>query len=873
MRNYRFIKPVTAVCLFLLLFFPAWLNAQLNDDFSDGNFTQNPEWTGNSGDFTVNGEGELQLDAEASGVSWMSTTNKSISDTEWRFMIRLSFSPSANNNARVYLVSDSQDMTAPLNGYFLQFGESGSDDAIELFRQNDDEISPVCRGTDGLISSSFMMFVKVIHSSDGNWEIYIDPEGSGIYQPEASGTDHAIGQSEYFGLLCNYTSSNSTKMYFDDFYVGPVQIDTLGPQIQNLEVVSMNEIQLGFSEAVDEITAENIQNYFLSPGGYNPEQAVRNADNPARVNLSFDENFMNGQKYLLNIKNVEDLAGNPMENQELEFSHYKAGAWDVVINEIMADPTPPIALPEYEYIELANNTSNEIDLSGWTLTIGSSEKEFGRASIAPDNFLILARESAESELSALGDFYGFSSFSITNAGQSLELRNEEGKLISFVSFMDNWYRDPEKNEGGWSLEQIDRFNPCIGSANWKASERVTGGTPGEENSVLKSMELLPEVEFISFIDDKTFEISFSQSMDSLSIGNPTHYAINNGIGPALEADIQDIAFSRIRLIFDKALKKGIIYELRIRDTLYNCSGLPLFPIDAFQAGIPEIPGERDVVINEILFDPVGNGVDYLEIFNKSQKIIDLSRIAIGEVQESFPDPPDTNLANISYRSMLLFPQEYLLLTKNPETVKAQFFTTNPSAFVQVESFPEYNKDKGQALLIHSESVLDKMEYNQDMQNQLLNFFEGVALERVNPSRPSSDQTNWHSAAETIGFGTPGYENSQFVEDIEVDDPIVIEPDLFSPDGDGQNDLLNIHYEFDQPGKNISILIFDDEGREVKNLVNNKSVGVKGFFSWDGVNENKEKAGIGIYVILVKVFDAEGNVSRYKKAAVLGGYFK
>ncbi len=51
--------------------------------------------------------------------------------------MKQSFSSSATNNGRVYLASDQSDLTKPLNGYYLQFGEANSNDAIELFRQVD----------------------------------------------------------------------------------------------------------------------------------------------------------------------------------------------------------------------------------------------------------------------------------------------------------------------------------------------------------------------------------------------------------------------------------------------------------------------------------------------------------------------------------------------------------------------------------------------------------------------------------------------------------------------------------------------------------------------------------------------------------------
>jgi len=143
------------------------LEAQFTDDFSDGDFSVNPSWTGTSNSFIVNSAKQLQLNAPVEGIAWLSTASSSVEATEWRFWIKLAFSPSANNFARVYLISDEEDLTGPLNGYYLQFGETGSNDAIELFKQQGTNTTSICRGTNGSIASAFAIRIKVVHKPDG----------------------------------------------------------------------------------------------------------------------------------------------------------------------------------------------------------------------------------------------------------------------------------------------------------------------------------------------------------------------------------------------------------------------------------------------------------------------------------------------------------------------------------------------------------------------------------------------------------------------------------------------------------------------------------------------------------------------------------
>jgi len=204
------------ILFFILIIGFLFAKSQVIDDFSDGNISQEPAWQGNMSDFQVNTSGQLQLNAEGTGTSYLWTSNSLIDSTEWNFWIKLSFSPSSNNNAKIYLASDKSDLGENLNGYYLQMGESGSVDAIELFRQSGSSVISVCRGTDGFISGSFSINVKVTRKSNGEWKIYIDSSGDNNYLLDATGNDNTINESQYFGVYCTYTSSNSTKFYFDN---------------------------------------------------------------------------------------------------------------------------------------------------------------------------------------------------------------------------------------------------------------------------------------------------------------------------------------------------------------------------------------------------------------------------------------------------------------------------------------------------------------------------------------------------------------------------------------------------------------------------------------------------------------------------------
>ena len=222
---------------------------------------------------------------------------------------------------------------------------------------------------------------------------------------------------------------------------------------------------------------------------------------------------------------------------------------------------------------------------------------------------------------------------------------------------------------------------------------------------------------------------------------------------------------------------------------------------------------------------------------------------------------------------ILFAGEYFVLTRDPDKVKQQFYAEAPLNFVKMVSMPSFNNDMGVVVLTLPDStIIDRFDYNEAMQFPLLVSVEGVSLERVSSEKSSQDKQNWHSAAQSVGFGTPTYKNSQYSTFLYLEDPITILPEIFSPDNDGYNDILSITYQFSTPGYTANVVIYDTKGRLIKTLIKSELLGTKGSFSWNGIDENNQKANIGIYIVYVEIFDTSGNVKSYKKTAVLGGKF-
>ena len=127
-------KKILIIVLFL---YSNSVRAQLNDDFSDGNFLLNPVWTtGNSGtDFIVLTNKLRSNSSLSSGSFYISTPNTLALNSKWEFWINLQFNTSGANFVDIYLISDKADLKSSLiNGYFIRVGNT--DDEICLYKRS-----------------------------------------------------------------------------------------------------------------------------------------------------------------------------------------------------------------------------------------------------------------------------------------------------------------------------------------------------------------------------------------------------------------------------------------------------------------------------------------------------------------------------------------------------------------------------------------------------------------------------------------------------------------------------------------------------------------------------------------------------------------
>ncbi|TWI81542.1 Ig-like domain-containing protein [Lacibacter cauensis] len=540
----------------------------------------------------------------------------------------------------------------------------------------------------------------------------------------------------------------------------------------------------------------------------------------------------------------------------------------VVISEIMSDPSPQIGLPNIEWIEIRNTTNAAINLQNWRVGDGSGVSGvLPNFLLQPDSCAIICSTTSAITMQQYGRTFGVTSFpSLDNTGEAVFIRNSSGAIVHAVEYNLSWFNNAVKSDGGWTLEMIDTNNPCSGSSNWRASVDARGGTPGSKNSVdAVNSDQQPPALVRAFANSNTVIVSFDEPLDSLSAATAANYALSNGGGTAVAAVCIAPLFNTVQLTFANTLQPGIVYTVTATN-VRDCSGNSIGAFNNTKTGLSSAAAANDIIINEILFNPNANGTDYVELYNRSTKLINLKTLLLANRNST---GAIANMKVLTTQDQLLFPGDYLVLSEDDATVKRQFTAKNLSAFINLASMPSYSDDEGTVVLTDNGGlVIDEVTYKDDWHFPLISNSEGVALERIDPNAPSQNKDNWHSAAKDVGYGTPSYQNSQFRLDIQVKGEVTVSPETFSPDNDGTDDLLTINYRFPETGYVMNITVYDAGGRPVKALQRNAVCSQQGTFRWDGLNDKLQQLPLGPYVVFTEVFNLQGKVKRFKNAVVL-----
>jgi hypothetical protein len=372
------------------------------------------------------------------------------------------------------------------------------------------------------------------------------------------------------------------------------------------------------------------------------------------------------------------------------------------------------------------------------------------------------------------------------------------------------------------------------------------------------------IQKLSLVNSHTLLLTFNNSIDPSSIRNDLFQLNdeNNVTVPILQVNPKDASNQMLELQLGEV--RGIQLMLTVSG-IKDKTGNVMTPENrSFAFSYPPEPGS--VLINEVLFNPLTGGADFVELINVSKAAVDIHHLKLATRNDTLAL---RQIYTLSAKARYLLPSHYLTCTKDSLAI-VQFYQSNdPHTFCSMPSFPTYADDEGIVVLLNdSLNIMDEFNYSAKMHSPFLTSVNGVSLERISLTRPTIDRSNWTSAASSAGYATPGLQNSQVTANAEVREDITPDPVVFSPNGDGYNDQMTIRFNLNQAGYVANVRIFDITGRVVKYLINNESLAQQGSWIWKGDSDSGQKLNLGVYIILVELYDPEGHTKTFKKACTL-----
>jgi hypothetical protein len=638
----------------------------------------------------------------------------------------------------------------------------------------------------------------------------------------------------------------------------------------------------------------NASNYTIEP----PLDLSMVGLDRSEVVLFVDGELENDQVYEISVSGVSDIFGNVMEPITISIRYLdfgEAASGDIVINEILYRR---LRAGSPEFVEIFNVTDQNIDLTGWLLSDDSGDAAIpSGVAIRENDYLVFTDSesfaSGSDKIIHLPDFP-----SLNDNGDAAVLRNANSVVIDSLFYQSDW----ANINVGISLERKDPAAISIDPVNWAASSDESGATPASENSRFEIDAEGPEIIFANSFHPDSVEVLFNEFIDLVSDGEQeemfasatykssarlenvnTRFLINGSQTEILDYDPQlgnRVVLSGVSVV--RGEKVTLTVESAGDFQGNESSGLSQ---DISQ---PMEPG--DLVINEIMFDPISDNrdglpdqSDYVEIYNPNSYSISLEGIFLHDEPDENGDI--TRIDPLSTRARWIPANGYALFYPEPdrqpfeESRTASFFNIAPgfSPFaLQTERTTMSLPISGRQIYLADSTLatIDMVEYSADWHNPNIIDTKGIALERVNPDFDSNDPANWGSNASPEG-GSPASENSIFQtsDPLLVDTGVDLSPNPFSPDGDGFDDVLLINYMLDEPDYLLKIRIYDRYGRLVRKLAEGVPAGFNGSVLWDGMTDSGQTNRIGIYVVLIEAYNsATGSNRTFKETAVIARQF-
>ncbi len=551
---------------------------------------------------------------------------------------------------------------------------------------------------------------------------------------------------------------------------------------------------------------------------------------------------------------------------------------DLIINEFQPWPEAPAS----EFVEILNRSARTILVE----SIGVSDDRLftagatavrpipvppGGLSMAPGDLLVVVADLARFHANYPGvpaiEVPGWPA--LNNGGDSVVLIADEA-VVDAVTYSGSW------RQGAASVERVDPRASSEVPDNWVASSDPSGGTPGRQNSGYDPDRAPPRVLFAEQQSPSALRIRFNEP-------------------------VRAAGSSELRVLTDPPVPCGPAdadsgpQEFRFRcDALEEVQGIRVPAVtDGVGNVMPDttvllarLPRPGDLVVNEIHFDPLSDDYDglpnqpeFVEVLNTSERQIAVRTCMLADQRDEsgrstiLPFATDFSLLDASSVGVLV--ADPASVHPNASALLDEAFparaTSEASATWVVSRASLGLSNAGEPIRIVCDGVMiDSVNYAPAWHHPALVDTKGRSLERRSATGPSNVSWNWSTSTADAG-ATPGHHNT-----IRTDVQGQPSPDrertgavLFTPDGDGRDDVAVLPVPVGDDGLLLRAIVFDLRGRPVRILEAGRFAGKDARVIWDGRDDSGRDLDVGAYVVWTEgVEGRSGRVLRDRMVVVL-----
>ena len=521
------------------------------------------------------------------------------------------------------------------------------------------------------------------------------------------------------GISTQFTISNIDAIEFELDQFSMFVPDTVAPKLEGCSWPGDSLVSWHFSESVRPGLGT------ISSAIGQPMEIQQNQTSSKTIHMPFDTHWIPGIERTFLLQHFTDQDGNMLSDttvQVLWTSPNTANRGDVVLTEIMADPTPHDDLPPCEWVEVLNRSNRTFDVQFWNWwDEGSSEvipikprPPWDGILLPGERFLISGCSTSILNGGALeAHIQGAPAFNDSQDGLGI-LRND-GMVLDAVHYQQSWWQG---DNGGVSL-QVLKPGACASPVNWIRSNAMDGCTPGTPSNQETALGVESEQLVIERIVPTSILdgfIEFDSPLDPLS---EVQISPRESATWHTEDHFPNRLFWNHRITRPDQRVRFEIDRLKRCESDWSTGSRFAFKVDFEMERFPE-PG--DLIISEIAANPRGSSAvwgEFIELYNRhGTDAIELGGLQCGDL-------------TIDERSVL-----------RPGERRVVY----PGALPNEKGTVTLRNGKG--------IVLDEVHYSACWHAHRKNAESGFSLVRVDIHGPAQNNKNWASSGHALG-ASPG----------------------------------------------------------------------------------------------------------------------